>query len=266
MSTKIKAFIFLGLLLTHSIGQATVCERSRGRAESSVVLSMDLSGSMNTQERSVQLQGYANSLRNPEVVNNLLECTCTEIAVIFWGSVPRIESTFKVMETREDIENLANIFTQMARDNSYGVGNVGETTELYSALNFSSEYIHENSTAMGQQSILISGDGYDSRLYPNLENLRSLRQNNYDTGVQVYGVPINLNNFFDVEQPRSSGIFSPLNQGGVNQTAMDYPEVSDFYEQEVITPDGFLSIAEDSQGLENALTEVLTRLTCNIIM
>lgn len=261
-----RSFVALVCLLMASAGLANICEVTEDRPENSMILAMDLSASMDAEERAVQLRGYADSLRDPQVVSNLLECTCTEIAVVFWGSSARVEVDLKLMKTKEDIDALANYFEQLSQSSAYDIGSVGEMTMLYDALEFSSNVLQEKSQSIARKSIVISGDGYDTRLYANLEKFRDLKDSNFNTGVEVHGVPIDIPHFMVEAQPLDTPSMTATVDQGNNQTQLDYPEVSDFYKDEVVTPYGLMSVAENSQGLEDSLTKLLTQLTCRVSM
>jgi hypothetical protein len=261
---KISFMVALILTVVMNVdAQASVCD---GRTtELSLVLAIDVSGSIDNQEVRTQLEGYHAALSHPGLVNNLLNCQCTAIGVVLWATHAQVAFPLQRMESSRDIEHLKSFFADLIGTNqlAYTRG-LSTTTELVNALKVSRDYVLEYQDSSESLMIMISGDGYDSRMYATLEALRQLRRDNEASKIVVHGIPLDiyreLNDFADPsERDKNPALMAPIQQN-------PYENVSDYYRQEVITRDGLVEVAESFAEFERALTRTLLRNTCNLMM
>ncbi len=258
---KIIALIILVLVSVKS--QASICENRK--TDLSLILSMDVSDSIDNQEVLTQIEGYKNSLSNPMVINNLLNCQCTAIGVVLWASTAKVGFEIIRMESMAEIDQLRSYFEGLLaeKQNGYEQG-LSYTTELVNGLEFSRNYLLTQKDQSHELMIMISGDGADSRMMATLEDIRNLRTENEQDGIVVNGLPLDI---YREESDFTEAI--PLNNNSAVSTpkfVSPYPNVSDYYEQEVITSTGYVDVSESFVELEKALTNSLLRNTCKLMM
>ncbi len=263
----IKNITFLIFLFGPLVTQAQICQDSDG-PQLSLVMSIDMSGSLDQTENAVMMKGYSEAFASVSVVRNLMHCLCAEVAVVFWAGEQEVVFPMTVLDSKEKILSVAGLFANTADVFASYQERLRYTTKVLEGLGASSKYLLEN--AQGERrAIVIAGDGYDAQLVPNLEEFRILKSEHVRNDIVVHGLPIDVyresENFIPQATSRLPQIRTPMAETDPNHP-LDYTSVSDFYDREIRTPWGFNIRASGYNDVKKAMTELLTKVTCNAIM
>ncbi|MCG8493804.1 MAG: DUF1194 domain-containing protein [Sneathiellales bacterium] len=217
------------ILISISWGLLNLPFASKAKAEEVdllLVLAMDVSSSVNFDEYGLQLNGYAGALRSPEVFNAIESGVHKKIAVTVtqWAGVKEqsILVDWKVIQTREDLEDLAEVIEYSSRAFPYG------GTAIAEALQHAGNQFVRTTHSAPRRVIDMSGDGKISIG----QALEPVRDRIVKTGVTINGLPI-------------------LNEEG---------KLDEYYRNRLIGGVGsFIEPARDFRSFEKALTRKLVR-------
>lgn len=124
-------------------------------------LVIDVSGSVNSAEYNLQMDGYANAFRDTAIQSNILSGTNGTIAVntIFFGSsvYPTSLDSFRFLSTTADINAYADTLDLFSRPGD-GSTNVG--AGLGRAINLLTSAVSSDSVETTNLVIDVSGDGF----------------------------------------------------------------------------------------------------------
>ena len=165
------AAILLAQLFTHSVTNATV--NSNTCVDLAIVLAVDGSGSVNTEEFHLQQQAIVTALRDPAVQQAMERVGSVAAAVMYWGDAewPVQETGFVLIDDRDDVEQLVTAIESMPRK---VLGSTGLSMGLAAGLD-----MLERLRCAYRSVINVSGDGSDSivprrkRLVPPLREVRA---------------------------------------------------------------------------------------------
>ncbi|MGH1467801.1 MAG: DUF1194 domain-containing protein [Bdellovibrionales bacterium] len=261
-----KKLIPLSLIfLTPFVGEASTC--SGARPDLSLVLAIDVSGSVDKKEMETQLKGYRDAFLSPMVQQNLLGCQCTEISVILWAEKAAVAYPATKMSGPEEVSKLSNFFDNLSKNPSPSVTyGLSETTELTNMLEASGKYLLDLPSRAIRLAINVSGDGtIPNFASASLSRLRARKDFLINNDITVNGIPIVVYEGSDfVPVQNAGGILSPLSQRSTQ--APLYSDVAEFFDKEVRTPYGFLQRAEGYDDFPLAVQKSLERTTCNLMM
>lgn len=162
-----------------------------------LVLAVDVSLSMDTYEQKMQLQGYVDAFRDPEIIRVIKRGPNKKIAVVFveWGGAEF--QNIKVPWTLIDGEAAAHEFAKALGQRRL---TALPLTSISSAMLFSAELFDANGFNGTRRVIDVSGDG------PNNHGLvvTQARDAVIERGITVNGLPVMLRagqapGFFDLE-------------------------------------------------------------------
>jgi hypothetical protein len=243
---------------------ASVC--SGDTTDLSMVWAIDVSSSLNQEEMEVQIQGYIDALNHPQVKQNLFYCQCTEVAVVLWADRAIEVFSFTRIDNDQAIEDLVSLLLEVQRSRVVDYHeSIGYQTFISEAIRFSHELITVREPTTQRMLISVSGDGMESQLgVDTLEQMRERNQRMYYQGIQVNGVPIVVNQNSDF--PRRSLMTPGPTVQEPQSGSSPYEGVVDFYQREVITPHGYVEVAENYQDFSRAIQRSMIRDTCNLIM
>jgi len=216
-------------LFSISLGLLVLLFSPKAKAEEVdllLVLAMDVSSSVNYDEYGLQLNGYAGAFRSPEVLKAIGSGVHKKIAVTVtqWAGVKEqsVLVDWKILQTREDLEELAEIIEYSSRVFPYG------GTAIAEALQHASSQFTRSPHSAPRRVIDMSGDGKISIGQP----LEPVRDQIVKTGVTINGLPI-------------------LNEEG---------QLDEYYRNRLIGGIGsFIEPAQDFRSFEKALTRKLVR-------
>lgn len=181
-----------------------------------LMLSVDISGSVNTDEYNLQMDGYADAFRDEDVID-AIEALPDGLAISlqFWAGKPAPDIGWRVLRTRGDIISFANELDHLPRpsSNTQSVapwsGSIGWSTGIANGLQAATTSILENSYDGEILIIDISGDGTENvsrnivsrtwiqrswgGYYRNnygYEPIENARDNAVSNGITVNGLPI----------------------------------------------------------------------------
>ncbi len=253
------------------------CNSPKSNTDQSLVLTIDVSSSVEPNEMEIQLAAYHHALASQDVKDKLLGCGCTEVAVAFFGSESRIVLESKNIVTEDDILNIANFFSGLKNKSEplYKVYNLGGQTYIDKALRTSIDYLSTDKNTSFRKAILISGDGVNY-LYAENE-LNALKEEMFYNAIEVSALPIvvgdqqdlisyypNVEDHAFTQHRHSDGsILSPIAE---EVPGKEYESLSQFYEQFVISDSGSLNSANSFQDLEVVLTESIKEIACKPMM
>ena len=96
-----------------------------------LMLSIDVSGSVNSDEYNLQMDGYAEAFRNDEVISTIESLPeGLAVGVQFWATLPAPPEPWRVLKTEQDSKDFANYLDDLARPSS-------DTSSLYKWYNHS---------------------------------------------------------------------------------------------------------------------------------
>lgn len=162
-----------------------------------LVLAVDTSLSMDYEEQRLQLDGYVQAFRHPEVLEAIRAGLHRRIAVIFveWGGVAF--QRIKVGWTLIDSDDAAHAFAErLAEDDLYSM----PRTSVSNAIQYSVSLFSGNGYAGLRQVVDVSGDGPNNQGVPVTE----ARDAAVAQGITINGLPVLLRpgqpaGFFDLE-------------------------------------------------------------------
>lgn len=253
-----KLFLIFMFLLISATGAANVCVNSQ--ADLSLMLAIDISGSVDEREIETLISGYARAFSDPQVQSNLMNCQCTEISVLLWSSQAELSYSYKRMQSPEDIQDLVGHFRDLANDKSYyQYYRLGYETEVLNAVNTALDFILTRKNFARELHINIAGDGFDSRLFSRLKEFADFRKHVEQEQVNVSALAIEIyrsdSDFVDQPEP-----------GAVPAYTSPYSSIVDFYRREVISRYGYTEQVDSYADVANQMRTILLRETCNLMM
>jgi hypothetical protein len=199
-----------------------------------LVLAVDVSLSMDTYEQQMQLQGYVDAFRDPEIIRAIERGPHKKIAVIFveWGGVEF--QNIKVPWTLIDGAGSADRFAEALGQRRL---TALPLTSISTALLFASTLFERNKYKGARHVIDVSGDG------PNNQGIfvTDARDEVVERGITVNGLPVML------RAGQAPGFF-------------DLKDLDVYYEDCVIGgPGAFIVPVHDEKNFANAIRRKLIR-------
>ena len=195
------------LLLAAPLSVAKACEVA-------LVLAIDISGSVDTQEYRIQMDGLAAALNDPTVQDALLDSKA-QIAVLHWTGASRqvLISNWRQMKQRSDVEEIGEIVANAPREYRHFSTAIGD------ALIVAADLLGRIGGACERQVIDVSGDG------PSNEgaDVSVVRDSLVRGGVQINGLAIETSEEELTEYYRAKVIGGPGAFVLTAKTFEDYP-------------------------------------------
>jgi Ca-activated chloride channel family protein len=211
MNCLLPISIFCAFALPHI---ATACDTA-------LVLSVDVSNSVDVSEYRLQVDGMANALQDPEIVDAMVAGDVA-IAVMQWSGVDRqdLSIPWRQIRTAKDAEHLATEARLMSR--AFILSDTAPAEAIYFAVN-----LFKTSPDCRRRVIDISGDGT-----PNAgSNTGLARQFAQRNGITINGIAI-----------KSMGV-----------------AITSFFRRHVITRDGFVITARTHREYPDAIRRKIIR-------
>lgn len=149
--------------------------------ELALVLAIDISGSVDTQEYRIQMDGLAAALNDPTVQDALVDSEA-RIAVLHWTGASRqvLISDWRQMGNRADVLEIARIVSNAPREYRHFSTAIGD------ALIVAADLLGSVSAACERMVVDVSGDG------PSNEgaDVKAIRDSLVRGGVQINGLAI----------------------------------------------------------------------------
>lgn len=151
----------LGLWTTQTSKASTT---SPTKVSAELVLSVDISGSVNSSEYNLQMEGYADAFRDDNVISTIESLPYgLAVNVQFWASKPSPDIGWTVIKTRAEAEAFANQVENLPRPSRYSDsiwgGDVGYYTNITGAITAAKDLILNNNYDGDGLVIDVSGDG-----------------------------------------------------------------------------------------------------------
>lgn len=189
--------LLIAVLFCAVVQQPTLAGAADVKVDVELVLAVDVSLSMDSYEQKMQLQGYVDAFRDPEIIRAIKRGPRKKIAVIFveWGGVEF--QNIKVPWTLIDGAATADAFAEALGQRRL---TALPLTSISTALLYSSNLFDANGFEAERQVIDVSGDG------PNNQGLivTDARDAVIEQGITINGLPVMLKagaapGFFDLE-------------------------------------------------------------------
>ncbi|MBW4626723.1 MAG: PEP-CTERM sorting domain-containing protein [Brasilonema octagenarum HA4186-MV1] len=169
-----------------------------------LVLSVDVSGSVDTNEFNLQKQGYVNAFRNPTIQNQISALPGGLAATLsYWssGAVQSVPWTF--ISDAASANAFADLIAATSRPSSGSTG-------IANGINFARNLLDNNDYVGNRRVIDVSGDGSEN--VTSDANLRAARDNAVNAGIVINGLPIlgseaNLDTYYRNNVIGGSGSF-----------------------------------------------------------
>ncbi|VEP12022.1 exported hypothetical protein [Hyella patelloides LEGE 07179] len=200
-----KKVISRGLLPLMGLGLLTVPTprpaAASGETPVSVelMLSVDISGSVDSSEYNLQMDGYAAAFRDDEVIAAIERLPDgMAISLQFWAKKPAPDIGWRVLNTRADILAFADELDALPRPSSSTSavspwsGRIQGWTGIANGLEAATTSILENAYAGEVLVIDVSGDGREN--VRNWSLIRDARDNAVANNITVNGLPIDPSN------------------------------------------------------------------------
>ena len=157
---SLSTFIALGLWA--STTSASKANTTKVNAE--LMLSIDVSGSVNSSEYQLQMQGYAAAFEDEDVIEQIENMPDgLAVSVQFWSSKPAPALPWRVLKDEDDAEEFAEYLEDLSRSSSstssiWG-NSIGSGTNITGALVEARNAILNNQYTGDAMVIDVSGDG-----------------------------------------------------------------------------------------------------------
>lgn len=164
-SGSVLAVLVAGAWTTQTVDSIALANQ---KVTTELMLSVDISGSIDSYEYDLQMNGYAEAFRDQNVIN-AVEVMPDGLAVNlqFWASQPAPDIGWRVLKTKQDVLNFANELDNQPRpganSNSIWNSEIGTSTNITGAITSATDLIINNQYDGAIQVIDISGDGISNR-------------------------------------------------------------------------------------------------------
>jgi hypothetical protein len=153
-----------------------------------LVLAVDVSGSMDTDEQEVQRKGYVAAFRHPEVISAIRSGPLGRIAVTYveWAG-PQNQATvipWTLIDSQEAAQAFATVLSASARGRYMW-------TSISAGLLYAAATFNNNEFTGARQIIDISGDGPNNRGLP----VEPVRTGVAASGITINGLPLLVKRF-----------------------------------------------------------------------
>ncbi|WP_082182017.1 DUF1194 domain-containing protein [Aestuariivita boseongensis] len=214
----------------------TLPSAASAQCRQALALGLDVSGSIDTGEYRLQMDGLAAALLHPEVLSSLLAMPSAPVALsVYEWSGPRDQNVlvnWTAIRDRSDVERIARVLNSAARPG----GSVG--TALGTAMRTGHDLLMQRPDCW-KRTLDISGDG-KRNLGP---RPREVKPELERAGITVNALVIGA------DAPRLGDI-----------RLMDIAELSSYFRANVIVgPDAFVQTALGFEDYENAMVQKLKR-------
>lgn len=205
-----------GLLTCAPTGAARACDTA-------LVLAIDVSGSISMNEYTLQMQGLADALADPAVVQAIVQGQ-DALAILHWSGANRqvVALDWQTPASAGEVAALAQVIRGIERPDTYTSTAIGQGITAALAL-------LAKAPPCGARVIDVSGDGKEN----DGMTLPQARAAAVAAGVAVNGVAIEVSN-------------------GTNA-------LTDYYLQNVVSPDGFVITARGLKDYPRAIHQKLLR-------
>ena len=161
-SSGILAILISGAWATQTSDNIALANQTKVTAE--LMLSVDISGSIDTYEYNLQMDGYAEAFRDKEVIN-AIENMPDGLAVNlqFWALKPSPDLGWRVLKNKQDSLDFADELDKKKRPSKHSQsiwkGSIGSSTNITGAVTAATDLILNNQYDGEIRVIDISGDG-----------------------------------------------------------------------------------------------------------
>ena len=188
--------------------------------EIALILALDVSGSISEANYRLQRDATAAVLRDQTMVRAIDPTYPAAIAVVMWSEEPRVVIPWRIIRTIEDSDRLAGDLEQIQRPMTGG-------TFMYTAVDYSIN-LFDSAPCTPERSVIdVSADGYDDD-----NSIAVARDRAISRSITINGLPI---------------------------VTPQAPDIEEFFNEEVITPDGFVMRAESWSGYTRAIRNKMIR-------
>ncbi len=193
---QIKAVRLLGLasgLLAFSTF-LTQAAYSATFVNTQLLLSVDVSGSINSNEFDLQRDGYANAFRNTELIQSI-EGNPSGIAVAlsYWADRAMTAIDWFHITNEASALAFADAIEAADRPSSFGSSGIGSATNIAGAMDYASTLFASDGFTSDRRILDISGDGPQNT--SSLDVLAASRQALLDQNIVINGLPILVSPF-----------------------------------------------------------------------
>lgn len=182
-------------LLAAACGSGSAALTQGPPADIALIVSVDVSSSVNTRRYAMQMEGIANALEDPSVAAALLggPHERTLFTMVTWANTPKIAVPWTAITSRNDAETIAATIRKLPQF-------TGGFTCLAGMLQFISERVVKRLPAPAKKIVLdVSGDGPDD--CNNEDLLKSQHDTLIESGVTINGLPIKDGPDADIIEP-----------------------------------------------------------------
>lgn len=239
-------FIILFGFSTKSLANFVSCKNMDNTVDVALVLSIDVSGSIDPDEMQLQMQGYINAFDDPGIRNILRESQCIAVAVVVWARFPRVIQNLVKIDSAESIKVLQkNLLDFELKRNSDNLV-LGDGTMIHQGLNLAIHALINSDLNSYKKIIDVSGDGQSD----NMRELRSSVQKAIQNEIEINGLPIEDTDTWSLSTEMYNELI--LQKHG-------YISMTDYYQKEVITPNGFTETATTFEDFGEAIKRKIKR-------
>ncbi|GAB1543908.1 DUF1194 domain-containing protein [Scytonema sp. NUACC21] len=147
-----------------------------------LVLSVDVSGSISSNEFNLQRQGYVNAFRNPVIQNQIAKVPGgVAVALSYWSTNAVQSVPWTLLTDAVSANAFADAIAAAPRSSSGSTG-------IANAINFARNLIDNNDFVGNRRVIDVSGDGVEN--VSSVNTLRAARDNAVNAGIIINGLPI----------------------------------------------------------------------------
>jgi len=157
---------YLKFILTAFIFAFLSPQASAQDVDIEIVLAVDGSGSISTEEFKLQLAGYAAAFRDPAIQSAITSGPIGRVAVamLIWSDAAfqKFTTDWYVLSNVDEIDNFAGVLFNFYQHSGRTVGIGGGGTGIGSGVAFAMKMMDDNGVSATRQVIDVSGDGIET--------------------------------------------------------------------------------------------------------
>lgn len=218
--SQLKVMVILALAVVAVMGMGTRANAQLVPVDLELALLVDISGSVSSSEFNLQRQGYVDAFNNPVIHQAIADGQYGKIAatLIYWSTDQAVGVGWTLIDSATAAQNFATAISNAARPSG-----IGSLTAPGSAVNYATPLFFNNSFDGTRLVIDVSGDGEQNTG----ASTTAARDAAYGQGITINGI------------------------------AIGDQDIQDWYDANLITPNGFSMFAANFVDFGTAIDDKL---------
>ena len=303
---KLAASSLFALIMFENAAIKPASSNTKTKVSVELVLSVDISGSINDKEFKLQHQGYIDAFRDPEVIDTIKKLPDgMAVTLQYWGSKTYKHTGWKYINSAESAREFADTIAKTKRPAKGG-------TNITAAIKSATKLLKDNKYSGSSLVIDISGDGTDNQAKVDNADRKFIdnyiKQNNLSIGNYLKGTKkCSYEGQYEVSRKKvkyptrfgkwksywqvvyalspAEHLYCPplleardkaadegitINGLPINPSYIsantNQDQIDVFYANNVITPDGFVEVAKDFDDFARAVKEKIKKEVQEVVV